>query len=138
MPPHKLELKIGCVVMILRNMYAAKGFCNGTRCKLVEIQGDWLILEIIGGDHKGEKTVVSKIKLTSKMSKNSLFSFTKFQIPVKLAYCLTINKSQGQSFDRLSIYLSDHLFSHGQLYVALFRCTNKFSRIHIVFQTELW
>ena len=58
MPPHGLELKIGCVLMILRNLYPKKGFCNGTKCRLVEFQGEWLILEIISDDFKGERTAI--------------------------------------------------------------------------------
>ena len=38
---------------------------------------------------------------------------------------MTINKSQGQSFDSVGIYIHRPLFSHGQLYVALSRCKNE-------------
>ena len=40
------------------------------------------------------------------------------QFPVKLAFAFTINKAQGQSFEWNGIYLPDHVFSHGQLYVV--------------------
>lgn len=47
------------------------------------------------------------------------------QFPIVLAIAITINKSQGQSFDEVGIYFNKALFSHGQLYVALSRAKNK-------------
>lgn len=38
---------------------------------------------------------------------------------------MTINKSQGQTFDKVGIYVSKQIFGHGQLYVSLSRCINK-------------
>ncbi|KAM1515861.1 hypothetical protein ACFXTH_014887 [Malus domestica] len=43
------------------------------------------------------------------------------QFLVKLSFALTINKSQGQTIPHVGIYLPDHVFSHGQLYMALSR-----------------
>jgi len=47
----------------------------------------------------------------------------RIQFPVTLAYCMTIHKSQGQTFNKVGIYLDSPCFTHGQLYVALSRCT---------------
>jgi hypothetical protein len=49
------------------------------------------------------------------------FQFRRRQYPVQLAYSMTIHKSQGQSFERMGIYIDTPLFTHGQLYVALSR-----------------
>jgi hypothetical protein len=46
------------------------------------------------------------------------------QFPVRLAFSMTINKSQGQSVTNVGINLLSQVFSHGQLYVALSRCTS--------------
>ncbi|KAI3938443.1 hypothetical protein MKW98_015342 [Papaver atlanticum] len=48
---------------------------------------------------------------------------TRRQFPVRVAYAMTINKSQGQSVKYVGIDLKTPVFSHGQLYVALSRCT---------------
>ena len=42
-----------------------------------------------------------------------------------MAFALTINKSQGQSFNHVGVYLEEPVFAHGQIYVALSRCRNQ-------------
>ncbi|XP_043283139.1 uncharacterized protein [Venturia canescens] len=49
------------------------------------------------------------------------FAFKRRQFPIKLAFAMTINKSQGQTFDRIGIDLRKNVFNHGQLYVAFSR-----------------
>ena len=47
------------------------------------------------------------------------------QFPVKLAFAMTINKSQGQTLPFVGIYLRDYCFAYGQLYVALSRVNRR-------------
>ena len=54
------------------------------------------------------------------------------QFPVRLAFSMTINKSQGQSVTHVGLDLRVPVFSHGQLYVALSRCTSG-NRIKVIF-----
>ena len=50
------------------------------------------------------------------------FDFQRKQFPIRPSFCITINKSQGQTLDKVSIWLGDgHVFAHRQLYVALSR-----------------
>ena len=53
------------------------------------------------------------------------FKLIRRQFPVQLAFAMTINKSQGQTFERVGILLSDPVFSHGQLYVAFSRAKSR-------------
>jgi hypothetical protein len=54
------------------------------------------------------------------------------QFPVRLAFSMTINKSQGQSVSYVGLDLRSAVFAHGQLYVALSRCTSG-DRIKVLF-----
>jgi hypothetical protein len=53
------------------------------------------------------------------------FPMQRLQFPIKLAYCMTINKAQGQSLSRVGIHLVDDVFGHGQLYVAVSRAISR-------------
>ena len=52
------------------------------------------------------------------------------QFPVRLAFAMTVNKSQGQSVNHVGLDFENSPFSHGQAYVAFSRCTSA-SRIHV-------
>ena len=65
------------------------------------------------------------------------FTLERKQFPIRLSYCMTINKSQGQTFDRLGIYLPAPVFSHGQLYVAFSRAKSFESIFVQISQTSL-
>ena len=53
------------------------------------------------------------------------FVFQRRQFPVRLSFAMSINKSQGQSVTKVGLNLQFPVFTHGQLYVALSRCTTK-------------
>ena len=95
MPPHILKLKIGAVVMLMRNLDATRGLSNGVRLIVTRIvRNRYLKCTIISGAQKfiGSQVLIPRIKIVA----NSRLPFTWFrlQFPVKLSYCMTINKSQ--------------------------------------------
>ncbi|XP_011313387.1 ATP-dependent DNA helicase PIF1-like [Fopius arisanus] len=119
LPPHELRLRVNSVVMLIRNLSINEGLCNGTRLQVLEFSNHLLKCKILTGDKSGEMVFINRITLYSE--DNYPFTFGRRQFPVKLAFAMTINKSQGQTFERIGIDLRKDIFNHGQLYVALSR-----------------
>jgi hypothetical protein len=130
LPIHCLKLKIGCIIMLLRNLSQKNGLCNGTLLKIISIKSNVLQVEILSGVKAGNIAIIPRIPLHSDNVSNT-FQFQRRQFPITLAYALTINKSQGQTLDKVGIYLPIHVFTHGQLYVALSRAKNP-NNIYII------
>lgn len=120
LPPYELKLRINCVVMLIRNLNISEGLCNGTRLFILDLCNNLLKCEILTGDKKGEIVFLNRITLYSSET-DYPFSFKRRQFPIKLAFAMTINKAQGQTFDKIGIDLRKDVFNHGQLYVALSR-----------------
>ncbi len=120
LPPHRLTLKVGAVVMLLRNLDVNQGLCNGARMIVRRMHDHVLDCELMSGAVQGRRVLIPRIKLQP--TGDALpFDFTRKQFPVRPAFAMTINKAQGQTFKRVGLLLEDPVFSHGQLYVAFSR-----------------
>lgn len=119
----QIKVKIGAKVMIVRN---GDGYVNGTIGILKEVNENSLIIESADKTIRLEKYVFESIeyeydKKEDKISCSPVGSFIQF--PLKIAYAISIHKSQGQTFDKIIIDLGERgAFAHGQTYVALSRC----------------
>lgn len=121
-----IHLKIGCQIMTMRN---GLGYYNGSRGTFVgrTISGE-LIIDINGEQIEVPLHEFKSIKYTYDKDRDTIQALEtgKFiQYPVKVAYAMTIHKSQGLTFDKIIIDLGERgAFAHGQVYVALSRCTS--------------
>jgi len=119
LPPYELRLKPNCIIMLIRNLSINEGLCNGTRLMIIELADHLLKCKILTGDKIGDIVFLNRITLYCEDVYP--FIFKRRQFPIKLAFAITINKSQGQTFDRVGIDLRKNVFNHGQLYVAFSR-----------------
>ncbi len=123
--PMSLELKVGAQVVFVRNN-PERLWVNGTVGKVHSISQNALEVELENGNiHTVPREIWQNIrytldKETHKIAEEVIGSFT--QYPLRLAWAMTIHKSQGLTFSKVNIDMEGGAFAPGQAYVAMSRC----------------
>lgn len=119
-----LRLKKGAQVMLIKND-REKRWVNGTIGYIDSMSEDEIIVDIDGFKYSVPRETWNKIRYYYDVEKRRIeeevvSSFTQF--PLRLAWAITIHKSQGQTYGSVAVNMGDGAFAHGQTYVALSRC----------------
>lgn len=130
LPTHEnLEFKVGAQVMMLNNEPTGRWF-NGSIGKIISIieEAEIIVVELADGE------VIEVFPFTWEMHRfffnedtemiesERIGAFTQF--PLRLAWAVTIHKSQGKTFSKVILDIGYGTFAYGQIYVALSRCTS--------------
>jgi hypothetical protein len=121
-PPYDLKLKLGDICILLRHVDRRGGLPNNTKVKIIGLRDNIITVSTINQNNP----VIAKLPRYSfiiKMKYGVSYKLMRIQFPLRLAYALTMNKSQGQTLNKVVIDLTTPPFSHGHLYVALTRVT---------------
>lgn len=141
--PHDLNLKVGAQVMLLKNMDTASGLVNGARGVVVKFEprNDGLPAEhpsfqnlyfpvisfrvpvsgAAGGQYEESQVLITEVEFS--IEQQGIVVAKRIQLPLMLAWALSVHKSQGMTISNLQVSFSG-MFEFGQAYVALSRATD--------------
>jgi hypothetical protein len=119
-PCHNIKLKVGDICFIMRNLLKKQGLTNNTRVKLTQIKKYSIRVCTIDTDIIKFFTI-PRIPFKVTLSYGRSFTMIRKQFPLRLAYSMTYNKSQGQELKKCLVDIRSPPFVHGHLYVSLSR-----------------
>ncbi|KAI9091985.1 hypothetical protein K1719_027920 [Acacia pycnantha] len=101
-PHHKLVLKVGVPVMLIRNIDQAAGMCNGTRLQISQLGKNVIKAKALNGTSIGEEILIHRMDMNPSETKLP-FNMTRRQFPIIISFAMTINKSQECSNTTLNV-----------------------------------
>ena len=128
LPLYKMLLKVDMPIIFSFDLLNKKRtLCNGRRLIVRRHSAGCIMATILTGPFATDLVFIPRVSITIMTTDNrsTPIMFKRRQFPVRPAFAMTINKSQGQTLENVGLYLPTPVFTHGQLYVALSRCTDE-------------
>jgi hypothetical protein len=126
-PPHQLELRMGAVCSLMRNLDVGSGLVKNRRVLIVGLRERFVEIRILNSSIGSDK-VYPLPRITFEFTPtHSPWTVQRRQFPLRLAYATTFNSCQGLTLDRVVLDLYEDVFCHGQLYTATSRVRNRHS-----------
>jgi ATP-dependent DNA helicase PIF1 len=122
LPLAKLQLKVGMPIILLWDLQATEGLCNGTRMQIVELRRYTIHARILTGDFRGSVHLVPRISCTQSLAICITCCHGSSSGPSML--CNHHKLVSGQSLQQIGMDMRVPAFSHCQLYVAMSRVTD--------------
>ena len=120
-PNHELELQVGDLCTLMRNVSREDRLLNNTKCFVRAITPHFVHIQPVDADGLRDKVYpVPRFLFKFRAPRLGLPVYRR-QFPLRVSFAMTINRAQGQTFDKCILDLRASVFSHGQLYVALGR-----------------
>jgi ATP-dependent DNA helicase PIF1 len=121
-PPHQLILKVDDICIVTRNLSKRCGLATNARVRILRISPFCIRVQTVGDNPLIAS--IPRIRFRARLHYVSSYEMTRIQFPLRLAYAMTFNKSQGQTLHRILLDTTYPPFCHGHLYVAMSRVTN--------------
>ena len=128
-PPHILKLCVGDICYLMRTLGRKTKLATNKRVRILELRKVAIKVQTIENDNSpGEVHFIPRIRFRFTLPYGESYEVTRTQFPLRLAYAVSINKSQGQQYEDILFDTTHQAFTHGHLYVALSRIT-KYNKI---------
>jgi hypothetical protein len=124
-PTHRLTFKISDVCLVLRAIPSLK-LATNTRVQIVRLMPNCVRVKTLN-EPTSRFVNVPRITFKFRLEYSESFQMTRMQLPLRLAYCITFNKSQSQTLNKVLLDCTGEPFAHGHAYVAFSRvrdCAN--------------
>jgi len=118
-PPHELTLCVGDICYLLRTLSRSDRLATNTRVRILALRQYCIQVQTCSDIPTSHW--IPRIRFTFSMRWGTSYQLTRTQFPLRLAYAVTVNKSQGQEYEQVLFDVTAQPFSHGQCYVAMSR-----------------
>lgn len=115
MPYHEVYLKVGAIVMLVRNLDVSSGLVNGLRLRVIDYSRQLVRAEAISGGTNIKGRVIDIARIDFEGDLEATIRMRRTQFPLRLAFAITINKSQGLTLEKVSALSSTCIRSTASL-----------------------